>query len=124
MADADLTITGGAVDGLIGLSGGEDVDGDEIVDILVGASNDDTGGGGSGAAALFYGPLSGALSLDDADQMLIGGTMWGGDAAGGAGTLTGDLDGDGRSELLIGATGYDTPHTDGGAAFLVHVAGY
>ena len=123
-ADADLSVTGSSASSLGGRHSGQDVNGDGALDLLVGAPNDGTAGGAAGAAALYYGPRTGALTLDDADVLLLGGTKWSGDYAGVSGAMVGDLDGDGRSELLIGATGYDTPNSDGGAAFLVHVAGY
>lgn len=77
-----------------------DVDGDGLDDVLVG------GDGGY----LFRGPLSGSISLNDAD------TIWfsGGDAISGAG----DVDGDGLPDVLISDTGDSTGAPTGGAVYI------
>lgn len=76
-----------------------DSDGDGIGELLIGAPN----AGFGGSAYLLLGPVSGTLSLDDADIELTGPTT--GAQIGAQVAAAGDLDGDGRADALIGATG-------------------
>ena len=71
-----------------------DVDGDGVVDLLVGAQ-------GSGVAYLLTDPVGGG-SLADAQAIVRGS-----DKLGSAVSTAGDLDGDGLSEFVVGASGYD-----------------
>jgi len=112
LSEAPLQIPGGLPE----RNGGDaivvqDLDGDGVADLLLGAPGDDVGGANAGAACVFFGPLgAGTLSLGSADVALTGQ-----DAGDGAGDAlgAGDLDSDGVSELLIGAA-YDS--SGGGAA--------
>ena len=75
-----------------------DVDGDGVADILVSAEGYDV----DGAAYLFYGPLSGELSLTSG-AMFVGHTEHQGTTMNCAGA--GDLNGDGNADLAIAAGG-------------------
>jgi len=71
---------------------------------LIGAYGNDGGGGpGSGAVYLFYGPVSGQISLSDADAILLGSGA--NELAGYALAGAGDVDQDGYDDFLIGAPG-------------------
>ena len=96
----------------IGLAGGGDVNGDGLADVLVGAR----GWGSKGGAALFLGPLDGALTFDDAEVQLEGSFSrdFGGSSVG----VVGDADGDGLADVAIGAEGAWVDSTDAGAAYL------
>jgi len=99
-AEGDLT--GGAL-------AGADVFGDGVGELLVGVSADDQGTSAQGAAYLFEGPLSGALTLQDAVMSVSSESedLEGGDL-GGAVAVSADVDGDGILELVLGAPEADT----------------
>ncbi len=99
------------------VSGAGDVDGDGFGDVLVGAIGDDTGGEDAGAAFLFYGPLTGALTLAEAGATLVGAAP--GDHAGWSVAGPGDIDRDGFDDVLVGAPDVDGEEEDDvGAAYL------
>ena len=99
------------------LSLAPDVDGDGIMDILVGASGDDDGGTDAGAAYLFVGGVSGSVDLSDADLKMVGEDA--DDEAGCSVAGLGDVNGDGFGDLLIGALNDDDGGTNAGAAYFV-----
>lgn len=106
-AEAIATLRGGAAGRRLGAASAElvhgDVDGDGAEDILLGNPLDNSGGpANGGAAALFFGPLTGARDLDTADRTLVGDER---DGALGTSVLLADLDGDGRLDLGAGAPG-------------------
>jgi hypothetical protein len=98
------------------ISGGGDVNGDGVPDVLVGAPKEDTNGSMAGAAYVVHGSM-GNVDLEDAQTKLVGMEM--NDFAGIAVSFVPDMDGDGDDELLIGAPGRDVPGNDAGAAYLI-----
>lgn len=105
LADSVAHFSGEHADDAVGgcVAGAGDVDGDGAPDLLVTAPGYDFGSGRSnGAAYLFYGPLSGELSLAEG-ALLAGHTqneVTGLECAG-----VGDLNGDGNADLAITAEG-------------------
>ncbi|MFH1465234.1 MAG: MopE-related protein [Pseudomonadota bacterium] len=106
----------GATAGWAGDMGG-DVDGDGAGDVVVGAYLSDLGGADAGAAYLFYGPVAGAISLDDSDAVFVGEDP--GDDAGISVLFPGDADGDGVDDLVVGAIGADDGGGGSGAVYLL-----
>ena len=116
---ATATILGDASSQELGysVSSAGDVDGDGVDDLLVGTEKDDSSANNAGGAWLFWGPLAGSLSLDDAAYEILG--IDANDDLGIHVTLVPDVDGDGKDELLIGAERADDGGTDSGAAYLL-----
>ncbi len=120
LADAHAVIVGVGTDTGFGwaVAGGGDLNGDGYADVAIGAWRADAGvAPEAGVVGIFYGPLSGHLSSDDADAWLLGEEA--ADQAGFSVAFAGDTDGDGADELLIGAPGSDLGAIGGGAAYLV-----
>lgn len=115
LSAADLVVSGEDNEALGSSLAARDVDGDDVADLLVGASNHSGAERTAGAAYLFYGPRSGGVSGADADLILEGEARR--DNAG-AGVGFGDLDGDGAVELLIGAPGESTGNDSAGALYI------
>ncbi len=93
-----------------------DTDGDDLVDVLVGAYGSDEG---AGAAALFHGPFAGAVELasDPAGRWFAGAAE--GDRAGTSVAL-GDADGDGMADVAVTAPFRDATGTDSGLVALFY----
>ncbi len=127
---SDLTVSDSSVVELAGeadsdyaansVSGGQDVNGDGYLDILIGASGQDAGGTSAGAAYLIYGQADNltSQSLATAGVKFIGEAA--GDFAGYNLSLINDVNGDGYAELLIGAVGNDRNDSFAGSSFLVY----
>ncbi len=100
------------------ISGGGDVDGDGLGDIIIGA-NGNEGGKEAHASYVVLGKSLGAkgvYSLAKVDYKLIGEERY--DYASQV-SLSGDVDGDGLDDLLIGAAGNDSGGSASGAAYVV-----
>ncbi len=119
LADADAIISGAADGDYAGqaLDGAGDVDGDGWPDLLIGAPRADSKVSNSGAAYLVLGPVSGDISLANADAAYTGENA--SDLAGWAVAGPGDVDGDGYDDMLIGAYAEDSGGSGAGAVFLV-----
>jgi len=119
--DAVATVYGPSDDVYVGtqLGCGEDASGDDVADLLVGATLDDGGGISSGAVMLAAGPWSGSSTLDDYAWKLVGtgATEYLGTSV----LLPGDLDGDGLGDAVVSATGYGT---HAGAVALIPGGGF
>ena len=94
------------------LAGGDDVDGDGIDDVLIGATGDVTNRSYNGGAYLVHGPVTGRFDMFGAAAILIGEEN--SDLAG-TGVSLPDVNADGHADLLVGATGNGV----GGSAYLV-----
>ncbi len=98
-----------------------DYDGDGDNDLIVGAHQesvtiDSSTYSDAGAAYVFASPLSSSMSTSSAAVTLTGnaGSLnFGRSVAGG-----GDFDGNGTDDLIVGASGYDSPASNAGGAFL------
>ncbi|MEY3212476.1 MAG: hypothetical protein RIT28_2957 [Pseudomonadota bacterium] len=90
-----------ASDGVGSSVGGADVNGDGYSDVYAGATGVDVGSTSSvGALYVFYGPLSGSMSVTAADATFTGTTSTG---YVGRNSETIDANGDGEDDILIGA---------------------
>ncbi len=93
-----------------------DVDGDGALDLLVGSPAQDAGGTNRGKVYLYYGPVSGSLTLDGADATWTGGSD--GDELGASVEIMPDASGDGLPEVAMGAQYVDGDATDNGAVWI------
>lgn len=100
----------------IAVAGLDDVDGDGLGDLVVGASKGSPTGVETGAVYLLLGGGS-TGSLGDADVTVVG--VADGDLAGAAVADAGDVDGDGASDLIVGAPGASGDVAGTGAAYVV-----
>ena len=107
---ATLSITGAdAHDGLGTSVMLHDIDGDGTLDIALGAPGRAASGVDAGTVALWSGPLTGEMTLEDADALISG------DAGDQLGTALGLVD----DWLAVGAPGDDEGGTDAGAIWLL-----
>jgi hypothetical protein len=96
----------------------QDLDGDGLDDLVVGAPMASVEEDGSGAAYIFYTPFRSDLDLSDADEVISGDAT--GDEFGLALTAVDDWDGDGGVDILLSAPGYGD---DSGRAYLIQPMG-
>ena len=99
------------------VGGGGDVDGDGLMDMILGASGEDSTGAAAGAAYLLLGPATGSFYLWSADAKFLGEQA--GDQAGSAVAIVGDTDGDGLSDMVVGAPYEHGSGSWNGAAYLI-----
>ena len=116
-ADAILEGESGTAAGN-GLSGGGDIDGDGVDDVVIGARLDSELYVQAGAAYIVYGPISGTTNLASADAKLRGQST--NDLAGYAVTIAGDVNADGNDDVLVAAQWNDEGGTEAGAVYLLH----
>ncbi len=119
---ASHRFTGQAAGDLAGfaVAGADDIDGDGLADVLVGADCNSDNGDLAGKAYLILGGSLGDSSVGGlalADVEMIGESE--GDRAGGAVDGAGDLDGDSRGEVLVGACYNSQSSENEGKAYLV-----
>ena len=120
LASADALLVGERAGDNAGWAVGlvEDMDGDGLDDMLIGAGREDSGGSAAGAAYLVYGPGASLFDLGGADARILGEAT--NDYAGTTLAGVGDTDGDGKGDILVGA-----PYQDyglgslAGSAYLV-----
>ncbi len=112
----DLRIDGNHNNGLLGHSMALfDLDVDESVDLIMGASEANLDGSNSGGVYIQYGPVTEGGSAADVDVIISGESE---DDRFGYSISSGDLDGDGVVDLVVGAQRNDQHAEDGGAAYL------
>ena len=91
-----------------------DVNGDNFIDVLVGAPRDGAGQIDEGRVYLYYGTASGpSLTPGWIGESNQPGALYGTAVAG-----LGDIDGDGYDDIAVGAPLYDNGQTDEGAVFV------
>jgi hypothetical protein len=119
LAGADAKLTGStAGDGAgYAVDFGGQLNEDEFDDILVGAWKQDDGGTDAGSTYVLLGPVTGSISLSDADAVLSGDSS--SDQSGTFVQGGEDVNGDGFDDILIGARYADDGGTNSGAAYLV-----
>ena len=119
LSSADCIITGESPGDYAGYAVADagDTNGDGIIDIVIGAIGTDVDWGGSGSAHLYLGPLSGELTLADADASVTG------EASGvgvGANVRTaGDTNADGYDDVLVSTPYNNRAGSSAGAVYLL-----
>ncbi|MEO6255025.1 MAG: FG-GAP-like repeat-containing protein [Ferruginibacter sp.] len=93
-----------------------DINGDGYSDIITGANSYDNGQNNEGAAYVYFGSVAGlnttAATILESNQAFA--NFGRGVASGG------DVNGDGYSDVIVGASQYDNPDSNEGAAFVYH----
>ena len=119
LGEASALLLGESPSGAAGssIAGGGDLTGDSILDVLVGASGDDTAGTNAGAIYAVQGPITGTIGLSEARAKVVGEEI--SDQLGDSIAWAGDTDGDGVGDLVVGATGQDRGGDRAGAAYLI-----
>ncbi len=119
--DAVATLVGSGSDGVgVYEVATGDYDGDEVVDLVAGATGNDDVATNAGLVYVAYGPVSGSIDLASEAGLEIRGVSTN-DMVGWQVDMPGDLDGDGASELLFTA-GYGDggDDTNQGAIYLYY----
>ena len=122
-----FTIQGGAAGDRLGgsVSGGGDVNGDGLADLIIGASQNDDGGNNAGAAYVIYGKSGGHSGvIDVADLTPAQGFVIQGDGdydrLGSSVSVAGDIDGDGLDDLIVGAVRGSNGSFFAGEAYVIY----
>jgi hypothetical protein len=93
-----------------------DVNGDGYSDVIAGAYGYNNGHANEGAAYVYHGSATGIAATPAVilESNQVNAQM------GISVASAGDVNGDGYSDVIAGASGYDSPETDEGAAFIYH----
>ena len=117
LAEADARIMGQAEGDWLGDAESlGDMNQDGFGDLIIASQYDRSVGDDAGVAYVVYGPISGDLTLSDADVRLTGEAP--DDQAGSTAVSVGDVNADGFPDLLVGARMADLGGRDSGAAYL------
>ena len=98
-----------------------DMTGDGCVDVWMTAPGNGQAASNAGAAAVFYGPVSGALTFGNGDFRVFGEATE--DAVGDAISAAGDLNGDSVADMVVGSANNDRGATSGGTVYVVFGTG-
>ena len=108
-----------------GVTATGDLDGDGVVDLLVGAPGDDGGASSTGAAHVVFLNADGTVKAEREISATAGGLtgpLEGFDSFGYAVAALGDLDGDGTISIAVGAHGDDDGAGSAGAVYVLELA--
>lgn len=114
---ADVVVEGERASDMAGMrvESAGDLDGDGLIDLLVGATGSDTSATTAGAVYLLMGPPA-TSSLSSADAKITGRAA--SDALGSSMAAAADVDGDGADDFIVGSGYSDLSASDAGSAWL------